>query len=80
MHTETRSSTCISHYPTEGAEDALALTGSLTEIRTRQAGNRALARLSQERRWLTRTDDETLHRLRSVAEDGHSWGVMFHVV
>ncbi len=142
MNTDTRLTTCISHYPTAAAEDALALTGGLTEIRTRQPGPRALAlvlpalaRLSQERRWLawiappdipagpllasagvdlsrvlvvhpracadglraveralragtcgavlawlTRADEETLHRLRSAAEDGHSWGVMFHAV
>ncbi|HEB93637.1 MAG TPA: hypothetical protein ENI94_09270 [Gammaproteobacteria bacterium] len=142
MHPASNMTTCVSHYPTGGTEDALALTGGLTEIRTRQAGNRALAlvlpalaRLSQERRWLawiappdipagpllaaagvdlsrilvvhpracadglraveqalrsgtcgavlawlTRADDETLHRLRSAAEDGHSWGVMFHSV
>jgi len=27
--------------------------------------------------WLTRADEETLRRLRSAAEDGGSWGVMF---
>jgi len=142
MNTETSLTTCISHYSPVTAEDALTLTGGLTEIRTRQEGNRALAlvlpalaRLSQERRWLawiapphipagpllvsagvdlsrvlmvhpracadglraveqalragtcgavlawlTCVDDETLHRLRSAAEDGHSWGVMFHAV
>ncbi len=142
MNPATDMTTCVSYYPAGAAEDTLALAGALTEIRTHQVGNRALAlvlpalaRLSQERRWLawiappdipagpllaaagvdlsrvlvvhpractdglraveqalragtcgavlawlTRADDETLHRLRSAAEDGHSWGVMFHTV
>ena len=59
MNAETAMMTRISHAREQGAGDPFTLSGEVTEIRTQRPGNRALAvilpalaRLSQERRWL----------------------------